>query len=125
MEHLSQALSLGVSEDDLPTLYFRLGLTYYRQGRHPGQALTWVKQGLDLGAENPAAGYDFLVYVYLHLPQPNPRLAGRQPQAPGVRGRPQRRGDGQGPPARGPEHPRPPGQPGRGAAGTGVRRARR
>ncbi len=69
--HLTRALSLNVADNDLPMLFFRLGMTHYRQGQHLVQALNWIRQGLDLGAENPVRGYAFLVEAYLKLPQPN------------------------------------------------------
>jgi tetratricopeptide (TPR) repeat protein len=70
-QHLSRALTLNIAESDLAMLFFRLGMTHYRQGQHLGQALNWVRQGLELGAENPANGYAFLVEAYLKMPQPN------------------------------------------------------
>ncbi len=69
--HLSRALSLVVAESDQPMLFYRLGMSRYRLGQHPVQALNWVRQGLDLGAENPARGYAFLAEAHLQPPQPN------------------------------------------------------
>ena len=70
-ERLTRALSLGVPDADLPTLYYRLGMTNYRRGQHPPQALAWIKQGLDLGADHPALGYAYLVDAHLKMAQPN------------------------------------------------------
>ena len=70
-ERLTQALSLGVPDKDLPALYYRLGMTDYRRGQHQALALAWIKQGLDLGAENQALGYAYLVDAHLKMAQPN------------------------------------------------------
>jgi tetratricopeptide (TPR) repeat protein len=70
-ERLAQALALGVPESDLPALYYRLGMTTFRRGQHQVQALAWIKKGLDLGADQPALGYAYLVEAHLKMPQPD------------------------------------------------------
>jgi tetratricopeptide (TPR) repeat protein len=70
-ERLTQALALGVPDADLPALYYRLGMTNYRRGQHQAQALAWIKQGLDLGADHPALGYAYLVDAHLKMALPN------------------------------------------------------
>jgi tetratricopeptide (TPR) repeat protein len=70
-QHLSRAMTLVVGQDDLAPLMYRLGISQYRLNQRPSQALGWVRQGLDLGAENPAAGYAFLVDAYLKLSPPD------------------------------------------------------
>jgi tetratricopeptide (TPR) repeat protein len=70
-ERLTQALALGVPDADVPTLYYRLGMTDYRRGQHQAQALAWIKQGLDMGADHPALGYAYLVDAHLKMAQPN------------------------------------------------------
>ena len=71
IKHLSRALMLTVADDDLPSLLYRLGMTQYEQGQHRAQALNLIRQGLDLGAENPVKGFAFLIEAYLQMSPPN------------------------------------------------------
>jgi tetratricopeptide (TPR) repeat protein len=68
---LAAALAAGPPAADQPMLFYRLGMARYRLGQEPVKALGWVRQGLDMGAEQQAAGYDFLVDAYLKLPDPD------------------------------------------------------
>lgn len=70
-QHLGRALTLDSDSADLAMLFYRLGMSQYRQGKDAGPALNWVRQGLDLGAENQVGGYRFLAEAYLALPEPN------------------------------------------------------
>lgn len=69
--HLSRAMNLTVRDGDLPTLLYRLGMIQYRQPNLRAQALNLIRQGLDLGADRPAAGYAFLMDAYLAMSPPN------------------------------------------------------
>jgi tetratricopeptide (TPR) repeat protein len=70
-QHLTRALTLSIAAGDEAMLFYRLGMTHYRQGKHLSQAMNWIAKGLELGADNPANGYAFLAEAYLTLPQPN------------------------------------------------------
>ena len=74
-ENLSRARADGVPDADQPALLYRLGMTQYRLGVQPNQALALIKQGVEQGGENPALGYAFLADAYLKLPQPNVEAA--------------------------------------------------
>lgn len=69
--HLSRALMLTVPDRDLPPLLYRLGLTQHRQGQNRVHALNLVRQGLELGIDDPAPGYAFLIDSYLNMTPPD------------------------------------------------------
>jgi len=71
IDHLEEAMALGVSSADMPYLKYRLGLTLYRKGKEIRRAIDLMAQSVDKGADRPALGYGLLVEAYLALPKPN------------------------------------------------------
>ncbi|HWY87672.1 MAG TPA: tetratricopeptide repeat protein, partial [Gemmataceae bacterium] len=71
MDHLEEALALGVASADLAPLKYRIGFTLYKQGKDPKRAIDLMTQSVEKGADRPAQGYGVLVQAYLALPKPN------------------------------------------------------
>ncbi len=69
LEHLKQALALGVPEEDRPALFYRLGLVLYQLGTDPDKAIEYLSKGVDGGSDQSARGYGILVQLYLAQPK--------------------------------------------------------
>jgi tetratricopeptide (TPR) repeat protein len=70
-EHLERALTLGVDEQDLPTLQYRLGLALCRQDKDLPRAIELMTQAADHRAAPTLAGCRSLLHAYLKLQPPD------------------------------------------------------
>jgi tetratricopeptide (TPR) repeat protein len=68
---LEKAQSLGVPEDDIAPLLYRLGKMLFENGADLGRALDYLSKSVESGTDQPARGYSMLVEGYLRLPSPN------------------------------------------------------
>jgi tetratricopeptide (TPR) repeat protein len=70
VEHLEQALQLGLEESDVPALEYRLGWSLYAQQREVPRALELMSRSIDRAPEPLLAGYRLLADACLQLPAP-------------------------------------------------------
>lgn len=68
-DHLANALSRSVSEEDRPALYFHMGAALFHKGTDPERAIDYLSKGVEGGTEDPARGYGMLVKLFLSMPQ--------------------------------------------------------
>jgi tetratricopeptide (TPR) repeat protein len=71
IDHLEEALALGVAAGDLMPLQYRLGYALYQQGKDMSRAIDLMALSVDKGADRAAHGYGLLVQAYLALAKPN------------------------------------------------------
>lgn len=68
---LDKALELGIDENDLPPLQYRLGIALCKQGVELPRCVELLRDSIDKGAERPLEGYRLLLQTCLKLPTPD------------------------------------------------------
>lgn len=73
-DHLERAEALGVSDNDIIYLLYRLGLACFHTGAEPQRVLSYLSRGIP-AADNPAECFTLLTQCNLNLPTPDVRAA--------------------------------------------------
>ncbi len=81
LDHLRQAESLGVPDDDRPALQYRLGKAGFHTGDDPRRVADRLAASVEQAADDRAEGYALLTQAYLRLPEPDLRAALRANEA--------------------------------------------